>query len=67
MGHCSKCGKETQVRRLNNGVCAICSKRTAKTIVGAPPTGLLTAGALEQLPLERQEIGPTDSLSMIGE
>ena len=44
-----------------------CSKRTAKTMVCAPTTGLLTAGALEQLPLERQEIGPTDSLSMIGE
>ena len=41
-----------------------CSKMT---MVGEPTLGLLTAGGLEQLPLRRQEIGPSDSLSMIGE
>jgi hypothetical protein len=36
-------------------------------MVVAPTTGLLTAGALKRLPLGMQEIGPNDSVSMIGE
>ena len=51
-----------------NRACGWCSKKMiSKTVVVAPTTSLLTAGALDRLPLEKQEIGPNDSLSVIGE
>jgi hypothetical protein len=65
MGKCCKCGKESEVRRLTQGLCAMCSKGKAKTVVNAPTSNFLDATALNKL-VKRQEIGPDDSLSMIG-
>jgi hypothetical protein len=65
MGKCTKCSKESQARRLTDGLCAICVKVKAKTVVNAATPNFLNASALTQLP-QKQEIGPGDSLSMIG-
>jgi hypothetical protein len=46
-------------------LCAMCSKGKAKTVVNAPTSNFLDANALNKL-AQRQEIGPDDSLSMIG-
>ena len=67
MANCSKCGEHREVRHLIDGYCAKCSKGISRTAVGVPGTGLLTAGALDRLPLGKHEIGPNDSLSVIGE
>ena len=67
MEQCSKCGGERQIRYLINGHCAKCSKGISRTTAGVPNPGLLTAEALDRLPLGKHEIGPNDSLSVIGE
>ena len=66
MANCSKCGEHREVRHLIDGYCAKCSKVISRTTVGAPSTGLLTAGALDRLPQGKHDIGPNDSLSVIG-
>jgi hypothetical protein len=43
----------------------MCSKGKAKTVANAPTSNFLDATALNKL-AQRQEIGPDDSLSMIG-
>lgn len=65
MGKCAKCSKESQARRLTDGLCAICVKVKAKTVVNATTSKFLNASALTQLP-QKHDIGPDDSLSMIG-
>jgi hypothetical protein len=65
MGKCYKCGKENEIRRLTQGLCAMCSKGKAKTVINAPTSNFLDATTLNK-PAQRQEIGPDDSLSMIG-
>ena len=67
MAHCYRCGGQRETRHLVDGYCARCTKGISKTNVGTPTTGTLTAGALEQLPLAKHEIGPNDSLSVIEE
>jgi len=42
----------------------MCSK--VKSVINVPISGLLTAGAVNKLP-KQQEIGPNDSLSVIGD
>ena len=65
MAFCTKCGSERQARYLTKNLCATCSKGKAKTVFNAPTSNFLDATALNKL-VQRQEIGPDDSLSMIG-
>jgi hypothetical protein len=66
MGGCVKCDKENEVRRLIDGLCSVCSKRKAKTVVDAPTSNSLNAGNLRTLPHQKHQIQPNDSVSMIG-
>jgi hypothetical protein len=65
MSKCSKCGKDSETRRLVDGLCATCQKVKAKTLVNVPASNFLNAKALTRLP-QKQEIGPDDSLSILG-
>ena len=65
MSKCSKCSKDSQARRLTDGLCVMCMKVKAKTLANVPTSKFLNAIALTKLP-QKQEIGPSDSLSMIG-
>lgn len=65
MSKCSKCGKDGQARRFTDGLCAMCVKVKAKTVAYVPTSKFLNASALTKLH-QKQEIGPSDSLSMIG-
>jgi hypothetical protein len=65
MSKCSKCSKDSEARRLADGLCVTCQKVKAKTLVNGPTSNFLNAKALTQL-LRKQEIGPDDSLSMVG-
>jgi hypothetical protein len=65
MSKCSKCGKDSEARRLADGLCVTCQKVKAKTLADGPTSNFLNAKTLTQLP-QKQEIGPGDSLSMIG-
>ena len=62
---CGKCGNQRETRHLKDGLCAVCSKSKARTVVDVPIPRLLTANALKQLP-QRREVGPDDSFSVIG-
>lgn len=52
---------------MKNGLCFSCSKGKAATIVGTPTPKFLTATMLSCLPGPREEIQPTDSLSVVGD
>jgi hypothetical protein len=65
MSKYSKCGKDSEARHLTDGLCAVCVKVKAKTVANVPTSNFLNASALTKLP-QKQEIGPSDSLSMIG-
>ena len=65
MRKCSKCSKDSQARRLTDGLCAMCVKVKAKTVANVPTSKFLNASVLTKIP-QKQEIGPSDSLSMIG-
>jgi NMD protein affecting ribosome stability and mRNA decay len=49
MRKCSKCGKDIEARRLTDGLCAMCLKVEAKTLVNVPVSNFLNAKALAQL------------------
>jgi|LauGreDrversion4_2_1035121.scaffolds.fasta_scaffold22082_5 hypothetical protein len=49
MAECVKCSKENEVRRLIDGLCSVCSKRKAKTVVGVPVSKFLSTGSLYNL------------------
>jgi hypothetical protein len=59
------CAAQRETRYLRDGLCFGCSKTKTKIIVNVPTSYFLNARALTQLP-QKQEIGPDDSLSMIG-
>jgi hypothetical protein len=65
MSKCSNCGKYSEDRRLTDGLCSVCHKVKAKTATNVPTSYFFNANALTLLP-PSQEIGPDDSLSMIG-
>jgi hypothetical protein len=65
MNKCSKCGKDSEVRRLTDCLCVMCLKVKTKTVVNVPTSGFLDASALSQLP-QKHDISPDDSLSMMG-
>lgn len=65
MSKCSKCGKDSEARRLTDGFCFTCLKVMAKTVANGPAPNFLNAKALTRLP-QKLEIGPDDSLSMAG-
>jgi hypothetical protein len=46
MEKCCKCGKESEARRLTQGLCAMCSKGKAKTVANLPTSNFLNASAL---------------------
>jgi len=49
MGECVKCGKENEVRRLIDGMCSVCAKVKAKTVIDIPTSNFLSAGNLRNL------------------
>lgn len=65
MSKCNMCNNQRQARYLTEGLCFTCVKVKAKTVVNVPTSNFLNAGVLIQLP-QKQEIGPGDSLSVIG-
>ena len=50
MNKCSKCGKDSEARRLADGLCVGCQKIKAKTLTDVPNSNFLNARALIQLP-----------------
>jgi hypothetical protein len=50
MNKCSKCGKDSEARRLADGLCVGCQKIKAKTLTDVPNSNFLNARALMQLP-----------------
>lgn len=65
MSKCSKCCKDSEARRLTDGLCSTCLKVEVKMVVNVPTSNFLNARALTQL-AQKLEIGPDDSLSMAG-
>ena len=50
MNKCKKCGKDSEARRLTDGLCTTCLKVKAETVVNVATSKFLNAGALAQLP-----------------
>jgi hypothetical protein len=63
---CRGCGAQRETRYLKDGLCSGCSKVKAPTAVAVPTPKFLTATMLNRLPALREDIQPTDSLSVVG-
>ncbi|TNV87399.1 hypothetical protein FGO68_gene1667 [Halteria grandinella] len=61
---CGGCRTQRETRYLRDGLCFGCSKGKAVTVIGAP---FLTATMLDRLAGPREEILPSDSLSVVGD